>query len=389
LSKNVSSPPARQRPCASSQRAVVFEQVERADRDAAGVEARSERLVERGIDVAMLQHRFGDSGEHGELGRECGAPLREPGVEHHLALELTEHAAVALALELVELGRLDRGRLALRAQRLAQELDQLAELGRAHDEIVRARAVCELAIRGLDVARRHEHERHALEVRVLAQRHREAKAVHLRHHHVGDDRVGTPAPDRFEGADAIGRRLDLEAESTEPEASELELQRIIVGDHEPAPVAELLLARHRRRNVRLDQRQQPRRRDRLRNDVVEADRRDPRLIELRYEAREREDRDVGTRELAQLADEREAIRVGQHQILQHDVRPLARHQLTRGRSVGGFEHLVALPHEGVLDHPPGRRVVVDDHDLALVHAPPFAYFAISSGSARVSIGFVT
>ena len=48
------------------------------------------------------------------------------------------------------------------------------------------------------------------------------------------------------------RGLDLEAEPAEPERRELELQRIVVGDHEAPARAEPLGSRRRHRQVRLD-----------------------------------------------------------------------------------------------------------------------------------------
>ena len=148
----------------------------------------------------------------------------------------------------------------------------------------------------------------------------------------------------------------------------------------------------REREMRLDQRHQPRRRDRFRNDVVEADTRDPRFVELRDEAGEREDRDLSRGETTQLADESEAIRIGQHQILEHHARLLRGHQLARRLAIGRFEHLVPAADQRVADHPPCRRVVVDDQDLVPPgHVGPSAratWRAITSGRVRVSIGLV-
>ena len=47
----------------------------------------------------------------------------------------------------------------------------------------------------------------------------------------------------------------------------------------------------------------------------------------------------GPASVAQLADELEAVGVGQHEILEHDARVLARHQLAGGRAVGRLDDL--------------------------------------------------
>jgi hypothetical protein len=94
---------------AHAQPVFLVELIERADRDAAGVEASGECLVEGLVDIAMLENRVSDVGKNRELGRQGRAALREPGVDHHLTLELPEHAPIALALELLDLDTTDRG----------------------------------------------------------------------------------------------------------------------------------------------------------------------------------------------------------------------------------------------------------------------------------------
>jgi hypothetical protein len=282
-------------------------------------------------------------------------------------------------------------RVLLGAQRRAQAVEQLGQLRRARHEVVGTGAARELAIGRIDVARGHEQHRHRAQHGILAHRHREAEAVELGHHHVGDHDVGRAPANRVERGEPVGDALDVEPEPRQPEHRELELHRIVVGDHQAAAGAELRGGRSRRREVGLDQRDQPRRRDRLGDDVVEPDGGDPRLIELGHEAGEREDRDIGAaREPAQLADQLEAVGVGQHQILEHDARLLARHECARGLGIGRLDHVMAVADQRVAHHPAGRGVVLNDHDLvAHDRTSRFARWrAIVSGSARVSIGLV-
>jgi len=318
----------------------------------------------------VLEHRLGDIREDGELGRERRAALREPAVERHLTLELAEHAALMLGLELWHLlRRHDIRMLAIVAQHHAERIEQLDELGRARDEIRGAGAARQIAIGLLDIARRDQHERQPAQRRILAHLHRQPEAVELRHHHVRDDHVRRGPADRRERRLAIGHGLDLETEARQPELRELALHRIVVGDHD-APAAAEALARGRRgrRKVCLDQRHEPRRRDRLGDDVVEAHARHAGLLELGDEAREREDRYVHrARDRAQLSHEHEAIGIRQHQVLQHHARPIGLHECARALSVRGLDDLVTVALECVAHHPPRCRVVVDHHDLVLAH----------------------
>ena len=376
-------------------RAVVGGEVEGADGDATGIEALGERLVEGDVDIAVLEDGLGDPGEDRELRCERRAALREAGVQHHLALELPEHAPRVLPLEVVHRFEPERGCVTGRGREHgAERVQQLHQLGRPRQQIVRAGAAGELAIRRLDIARRDEEHRHRVELRILAHRHREAEPIELRHHHVGDQHVREPATDRRERRHAIADGLDLEAEPREPVGHQLELHRIVVGDHHAPPGADPIALWHGNREVRFDDRDQPARGDRLRDDVVEPDTRDACIVELGDEAGEREDRDIGSLgEQPELADQLEAIRIGQHQILQHDTGMLAAHQLAGGLAIGRFENVVAIALERAADHPAGRRVVVDDQDLVrdvrhVLGTLRRRWFAIVSGSERVSIGLV-
>jgi len=346
----------------------VLAQIQRTRGHTSRVETRGKRIVECGTDIALLEHGLAEARQDGQLGGERGVSLREATVEHDLPLELADDTAITFAFERVEIITLGHGRRGRSRERLAEHLDDFPELRRTNHEIVRAGAPRQLAIGWLDIARRDEHERHRLQLWILAQRHREAKAIELRHHHVGHDDVRTLALDRRECLRAIRRRLDVEPEPTEPERRELELKRIVVDNEEPPAFAEALVSRHRRWQVRLDHREQPRRRDRLCDHVVEPDGRHARFVQLRDEPRKRDDRDVGQRQLAQLPDELEPIGIRQHQILQNDLRAFAHHELACTLPIGRFDDEVAMARQRGLHHAPRRRIVVDDHDGVTTHA---------------------
>ena len=89
--------------------AVLGPQLERARRGAdedgaAGrardVEAAREHVEQRGLDWSRPDERLRDGAEDGELRREHGASLDEPGVEGDLALELPHDALGSSALDL-------------------------------------------------------------------------------------------------------------------------------------------------------------------------------------------------------------------------------------------------------------------------------------------------
>ena len=121
--------------------------------------------------------------------------------------------------EALELNRpsFERGGLRLRLRRLAEELDEHADL-RPQDVGLRRRedvvdGAERIAPRGMRVVRirRHEDDRGVLRARPLPQERGRLEAVHRRHVHVEQDDRELVLEEQTQGLPSGRRRLDLEA----------------------------------------------------------------------------------------------------------------------------------------------------------------------------------
>ena len=350
-------------------------------RNSARVEARRERLVESVVEAPVLQDRLRDPGEDRQLGAQHRASLSESAVEVYLALELLDHPPLSLLLQ--RGGGLDGRQGQGLAQPGAGGLHDLAELRGPDHEVVGPRAAGQFTIGILDVARGHEDQGQRRERFAPPQGDGQLEPVQARHHHVGDHDVRGESACEMQRLLAVDRLEHIEAELRHPQAQQLELQGIVVGDEHRLAVAESVGLPQVPGQVAFYDRHEPVGLDRLADHVVESRRGEAGLVDLGQKAGERNDRGILFRRGGpEVVHQREPAGIGEHQVEEHERWPMFLHQREGCRTIGGVDHGVPALREGERNHLPRGRVVLHKEDFALGHALPSGWNLVGTRRHR-------